>query len=88
MWPDRRLTDIFDIEHPIIQAPMAGPSTPQVVDAVRIPVIAAGGIADARGIAAAFALGAVGVQIGTAYPALSGGQGLIAASSGTQSIDR
>ena len=67
MWPDRRLTDIFDIEHPIIQAPMAGPSTPQVVDAVRIPVIAAGGIADARGIAAVFALGAAGVQIGTAY---------------------
>jgi nitronate monooxygenase len=40
---------------------------PQVVDAVKVPVIAAGGIADARGIAAAFALGAVGVQIGTAY---------------------
>lgn len=40
---------------------------PQVVDAVRIPVIAAGGIADARGIAAALALGAKGVQIGTAF---------------------
>lgn len=40
---------------------------PQVVDAVRVPVIAAGGIADARGIAAAFALGAEGVQIGTAF---------------------
>lgn len=40
---------------------------PQVVDAVRIPVIAAGGIADGRGIAAAFALGASGVQVGTAY---------------------
>ena len=40
---------------------------PQVVDAVSVPVIAAGGIADARGIAAAFALGAAGVQIGTAY---------------------
>ena len=40
---------------------------PQVVDAVKVPVIAAGGIADARGIAAAFALGAAGVQIGTAY---------------------
>jgi nitronate monooxygenase len=40
---------------------------PQVVDAVRVPVIAAGGIADARGIAAAFALGASAVQIGTAY---------------------
>lgn len=40
---------------------------PQVADAVAVPVIAAGGIADARGIAAAFALGAAGVQIGTAY---------------------
>ncbi len=40
---------------------------PQVVDVVRVPVIAAGGIADGRGIAAAFALGASGVQIGTAY---------------------
>jgi nitronate monooxygenase len=40
---------------------------PQVVDAVAIPVIAAGGIADGRGIAAAMALGADGVQIGTAF---------------------
>ena len=40
---------------------------PQVVDAVSVPVIAAGGIADGRGIAAAFALGAAAVQIGTAY---------------------
>jgi nitronate monooxygenase len=40
---------------------------PQVVDAVKVPVIAAGGIADGRGIAAAFALGAAGVQMGTAY---------------------
>eukprot|EP00119_Amphimedon_queenslandica_P003868 XP_003391140.1 PREDICTED: uncharacterized protein LOC100641102 [Amphimedon queenslandica] len=40
---------------------------PQVVDAVEVPVIAAGGIADGRGIAAAFALGASGVQIGSAY---------------------
>jgi len=40
---------------------------PQVVDSVSVPVIAAGGIADGRGIAAAFALGASGVQIGTAY---------------------
>lgn len=40
---------------------------PQVVDAVKLPVIATGGITDARGIAAAFALGAAGVQIGTAY---------------------
>jgi nitronate monooxygenase len=40
---------------------------PQVVDAVSVPVIAAGGIADARGIVAALALGASAVQIGTAY---------------------
>lgn len=40
---------------------------PRVVDAVDCPVIAAGGIADGRGIAAAFALGASGVQIGTAF---------------------
>ncbi|MDF2692640.1 MAG: 2-nitropropane dioxygenase [Labilithrix sp.] len=40
---------------------------PQVADAVRVPVIAAGGVADARGIVAAFALGASAVQIGTAY---------------------
>jgi nitronate monooxygenase len=40
---------------------------PQVIDAVNVPVIAAGGIADGRGIAAAFALGASGVQIGSAY---------------------
>ena len=40
---------------------------PQVVDAIEVPVVAAGGIADGRGIAAAFALGAAGVQLGTAY---------------------
>ncbi|MDA1100352.1 MAG: nitronate monooxygenase [Proteobacteria bacterium] len=40
---------------------------PQVVDAVKVPVIAAGGIGDGRGIAAAFALGAAGAQVGTAY---------------------
>src|SRR5437762_8593353 len=39
---------------------------PQIADAVRLPVIAAGGIADGRGLAAAFALGASGVQLGTA----------------------
>lgn len=43
------------------------PLVPQVVDAVGIPVIAAGGIADGRGLAAAIALGAVGVQMGTRF---------------------
>ena len=40
---------------------------PQVVDAVQLPVVAAGGIGDTRGILAAFALGSEGVQIGTAF---------------------
>jgi nitronate monooxygenase len=40
---------------------------PQTADAVKIPVVAAGGIADTRGIAAAFALGAEGVQMGTVF---------------------
>ena len=40
---------------------------PQVVDAVDIPVLAAGGIADGRGVAAAFMLGAQGVQVGTRF---------------------
>ena len=40
---------------------------PQIADAIGVPIVAAGGIADERGIAAAFALGAAGVQIGTAY---------------------
>ncbi len=42
------------------------PLVPQMVDALKIPVIAAGGIADGRGMAAAFALGASGIQVGTA----------------------
>jgi nitronate monooxygenase len=45
---------------------------PQVVDAVSVPVIAAGGIADGRGVVAAIALGAEGVQIGTAFLRCSG----------------
>jgi nitronate monooxygenase len=40
---------------------------PQIVDAVSVPVVAAGGIADARGVQAALALGAAAVQVGTAY---------------------
>ncbi len=40
---------------------------PQIVSAVKVPVIAAGGIADARGVRAAMALGAAGVQVGTAF---------------------
>lgn len=43
------------------------PLVPQVVDAVEIPVLAAGGIADGRGVAAAFMLGADGVQMGTRF---------------------
>ena len=52
-------------------APAQGVGTlalvPQIVDAVRLPVIAAGCIGDGRGIAAAFALGAAGVRLGTAF---------------------
>jgi nitronate monooxygenase len=51
----------------VAQQPGTFALVPQVVDAVKVPVIAAGGIADGRGIAAAFALGAAGVQIGSAY---------------------
>src|SRR5262249_39340154 len=40
---------------------------PQIVCAVKMPVVAAGGIADAKGVKAALALGAAGVQVGTAY---------------------
>jgi enoyl-[acyl-carrier protein] reductase II len=43
---------------------------PQVADVVSVPVIAAGGIADARGVVAAFALGAEGVQLGTRFVAV------------------
>src|SRR5437762_2719400 len=50
----------------IAQQPGTFALVPQVVDAVKVPVIAAGGIADGRGIAAAFALGAAGVQVGSA----------------------
>lgn len=57
---------MFLTEH-IAEQPGTFALVPQVVDAVQVPVIAAGGIADGRGIAAAFALGASGVQIGTAY---------------------
>jgi nitronate monooxygenase len=51
----------------VVNQPGTFALVPQVVDAVRVPVIAAGGITDGRGIAAAFALGAAGVQIGSAY---------------------
>ena len=46
---------------------------PQIVNAVKVPVIAAGGIADARGVAAAMALGAAGVQVGNGLPAVPRG---------------
>ncbi len=55
------LTDRVD------QQPGTFALVPQVVDAVRVPVLAAGGISDGRGIAAAFALGASAVQVGSAY---------------------
>jgi nitronate monooxygenase len=51
----------------IARQPSTMALVPQVVDAVKVPVVAAGGIADGRGIVAAFALGAAGAQIGTAY---------------------
>ncbi len=44
---------------------------PQVVDKISIPLIAAGGIADARGVVAAFCLGAEGVQLGTRFVAVN-----------------
>lgn len=57
---------------------------PQVVDAVKVPVIATGGISDARGIVAALALGASALQVGSAFIALSGIDGAVATSCGTQ----
>ena len=59
-----RVSFLADAEHSLVGTMSL---VPQVVDAVRIPVIAAGGIADRRGVAAAFALGARGVQVGTAF---------------------
>ncbi|MCW3493659.1 NAD(P)H-dependent flavin oxidoreductase [Microbacterium sp. SSM24] len=65
---------------------------PQVVDAVDVPVIAAGGIADRRGVAAAFALGASGVQVGTAFlrttesAATAGHRAAIAAAGETDTV--
>ena len=58
---------------------------PQVVDAVKVPVIAAGGIGDGRGIAAALALGAAGVQIGTAFLLLPEAKTSAAAPRGAES---
>ncbi|MEA2791801.1 MAG: nitronate monooxygenase [Acetobacteraceae bacterium] len=55
------------LTHEIASQPGTMTLVPQIADAVAVPVIAAGGIGDARGIAAAFALGADGVQIGTAF---------------------
>lgn len=55
------------LDGPLSAQPGTFALVPQVADAVGVPVIAAGGIADGRGMAAAFALGAAAVQIGTAY---------------------
>ena len=61
---------------------------PQVVDAVKVPVIAAGGIGDGRGIAAALALGAAGVQMGTAFLLTPEARTLGAASRGAEAGQR
>lgn len=53
---------------------------PQIIQVVKVPVIAAGGIADAQGVAAALALGAAGVQIGTAF--------LLCTEAGTSTVHR
>ena len=57
---------------------------PQIVDAVKVPVIATGAVSDARGIAAAFVLGAAGVQIGSAYLHCPEFEDIAAASRGAQ----
>jgi nitronate monooxygenase len=56
-----------DLNSAVASQPGTLALVPQIADAVSVPVIAAGGIADGRGIAAAFALGASGAQIGTAF---------------------
>jgi nitronate monooxygenase len=68
---------------------------PQVVDAVKLPVVAAGGVADARGIVAAFALGASGVQMGTVFLSCEGSgaspshrKALLAREAGTTALTR
>lgn len=58
---------LANLEEEAASQPSTLALVPQIADAVGVPVVAAGGIADGRGIAAAFALGAAGVQIGTAY---------------------
>jgi nitronate monooxygenase len=55
------------LSHDLTLQPGTFALVPQIVRAVKLPVIAAGGIADAKGVAAAMALGAAGAQVGTAY---------------------
>ena len=77
------LTQRLGIAHPVLLGPMGGLFTllPELVDALghKVPVVAAGGIADGRGLAAALMLGASGVLMGTRFDATAEAAGADAA---------